>query len=100
MSISPRSEYMTTISTEFGKLRYNPLLMAMCASGDIFQAKVDKILGDLEGVKIYINDILVLSNESFYKQINKQRGIFSRLSSVGLKSMRLSTALGESILLN
>ena len=38
---------MTTIVTEFGKFRYNRLPMAMCASGDIFQDKVDKILSDI-----------------------------------------------------
>ena len=35
--------------------------MGMCASVDIFQANVDKLLGDIEGVKTYINDILFLS---------------------------------------
>ena len=63
--ISPASQDMTTIVTEFGKFRYNCLPMGMCASGDIFQAKVDKILGDIKGVKTYIDDILVLGKDSF-----------------------------------
>ena len=42
---------MTPIVTESGRLRYNGLPMGMCASGDIFQAKVEKLLGDIEGVK-------------------------------------------------
>ena len=41
------SQDMTTIFTEFGKFRYNCLPMGMCASGDIFQAKVDEILSDI-----------------------------------------------------
>ena len=45
--LSPASQYTTTIVTEFGKLRYNRLPMGMCASGDIFQAKIDKLLGDI-----------------------------------------------------
>ena len=56
---------MTTIVTEFRKFRYNRLPMGMCASGDIFQAKLDELLGDIEGVKKYIDDILVLSKDSF-----------------------------------
>ena len=48
------------IVTEFGKFRYNRLPMGMCASGDIFQAKVDELIGNIEGVKMYINDILIL----------------------------------------
>ena len=57
--ISPASQYMTTIVTEFGKFKYNRLPTGMCDSRDIFQAKVDKIFGDIKGVKTYINDILV-----------------------------------------
>ena len=41
---------MTKIVTEFGKFRYNHLSMIMCALGDIFQEKVDKLLDDKEGV--------------------------------------------------
>ena len=43
--------------------------MGMCASGDIFKDKVDKIIGNVKEVKIYIDDILVLSKESFSKHI-------------------------------
>ena len=51
---------MPEIVTKFGRFRYNRFPMGMCASGDIFQAKVDKLLGDIEDVKTYIYDILVL----------------------------------------
>ena len=56
---------MTTTVTEFGKFRYNCLHMGMCNLGDIFQAKLDEILGDIEGIKTYIDDILVLSGDCF-----------------------------------
>ena len=46
--------------TEFGKFRYNRLPMGTCASGDILKFKVDELLGDIKGVKTYIDDILVL----------------------------------------
>ena len=39
--------------------------MGMCASRDIFQAKVDELLGDIKGDKTYIDDILVLGKDSF-----------------------------------
>ena len=61
--LSPDSQDMTTIVTEFGEFGYNRLPMGMCASGEIFQSKVDKLLGDTDGVKTYIDDILVLSKE-------------------------------------
>ena len=34
--------------------------MGLCNSSDIFQAKVDNLLGDIDGVKTYIEDMLVL----------------------------------------
>ena len=50
---------MMTNVTEFGKLRYNRLSMGMCALGDIFQAKLYELLGDIEGVKTYPNRLIV-----------------------------------------
>ena len=57
----------------------------MCASRDIFQAKVDKILGDTEGVKTYINDLLVLVKDSFEKHKKQLIILFGRLREAGLK---------------
>ena len=74
-----------TIVTEFGKFRYNRLPVGMCTSGDIFQSKLYEILGDIEGVKTYIGDILVLSNDLFANHIEHLRIIFGRLPSEGLK---------------
>ena len=55
--LSPASQNMTTMVTEIGKFRYSCLPMGMCTSVDIFQAKVDKVPGDIEGFKTYIDDI-------------------------------------------
>ena len=87
------SQYMTTIVTEFGKFKYNRLSMGMWASGDILQAKVDGLLGDIEGVKTYIDDILVLSKDSFENHIDKLMIIFGRLHAAGSNSMHLSAVL-------
>ena len=59
--------------------------MGMCASGDIFQAKVDVLLGDIEGVKMYIDDILVLIKHSFENHIDQVIIITFRLRGAGLK---------------
>ena len=83
--ISPASQDMMTIVPEFDKFKYNPLHMGMCDSRYIFQAKVDNLGGDIEGVKTYINDILVLNKERYYNHIEKLRRIFGRLRAVVLK---------------
>ena len=57
----------------------------MCDLGDIFWAKVDKPLDDIEGAKTYINDILILSKYWFTKYIEKLRITFVRLRAAVLK---------------
>ena len=59
--------------------------MGMCTSGDIFQAKVDKLLGDIKGVKTYVDDIIVLSRDRFKKHMDQLIMIFDRLRATGLK---------------
>ena len=59
--------------------------MGICASGDILQAKLDKLLGDIEVVKTYINDILILGNDSFENHIEHLIIILVRLRAADLK---------------
>ena len=94
ISLSPYNQDMTTSVTEFGKFRYNCLHMGMCDSGDIFQSKVDELLGDIEGVKTHIPNILVLSKYCLGKHIEHMIMIFGILRAAGLKIMRLSTVWG------
>ena len=63
--LSPDSQDMTTIVTECGKFRYNRLRMGMWDSGYNFQGKLDTLLGQIEGFKTYIGDIIVWSKDSF-----------------------------------
>ena len=79
------SQEMMTIFTKFEKFRYNHLPMGMCASGDILQARVGDILGDIEGVKNYIDGILVLRKDFFTRLIEQLRIILSILRATGLQ---------------
>ena len=45
IDISSKSCNITSIVTEFGKLRYNGVPLGLCDYGDIIQDKVDKLLG-------------------------------------------------------
>ena len=60
----PASQDMTKIVTEFGQIRYNIPPMVMCDTRDIFQGKLDKLLGDIQGIKTYIDDIFVLRKDN------------------------------------
>ena len=61
--LSDEASNMCTIVTEFGKYRYKRLPMGVSCSPDIFQSKIYELLGDIEGTKAYIDDILVIKNE-------------------------------------
>ena len=71
IELSSQKQYTTTIVTKFGNFRYNGILMGICASGDIFQAKADDLLADIKVFKTYMDDIMVLSKESFPKIYNR-----------------------------
>ena len=83
--LDAKSKDITTIVTEFGKFRYNVLPMGMCVSGDIFQAKVYDLLGDIEGVKCYIDDILAVCKGTIAEHLEQLRTIFRRFRAAGLK---------------
>jgi hypothetical protein len=75
----PGAKDLTTIITEFGKFRYYILPMSMCCSGDVFQAKVDQLLGDIKGVKTYIDNILVISEGSFDDHLKHLDTCYTRI---------------------
>ncbi len=86
IQLDVESKDITTIVTEFGKFRYNVLPMGLVSSGgDIFQAKVNELLGDIEGVKAYIDDILVLNKGTFKDHVDQLCTCFQRIRRAGLK---------------
>ena len=79
IELSTKIHDLTNIITKFGKFRYNRVPMGLCASGEIFQAKSEKILVDIKGVKTYINNIIVIVKGSLYQHIYHLIFIFARL---------------------
>ena len=55
----PHSKDMTPIVTKFGKFKYNRLPVVMWTSGDIFQTKIDELLGDVYVINIYIYYMMI-----------------------------------------
>ncbi len=83
--LSETSSEMCTIVTEFGKYKYKRLPMGVSCSPDIFQAKIYELLGDIEGTKAYIDDILAIKKGSFKEHLEQLDEIFRRCQRVGLK---------------
>ena len=94
IEISPQSCDLTNIVTEFGKFRYNIFQMGLCDYGDIFQAKVNELQGDIKVAKLYIDYVLVLGKGSFSQHIDQLIVIFVRLCVTGLKENHPKCSLG------
>lgn len=83
--LSDTAADMCTIITEFGKYRYKRLPMGVSCSPDIFQAKIYALLGDIEGTKAYIDDILVVKNGKFEEHLLQLEEVFRRCQKTNLK---------------
>ena len=83
--ILPASQDMPPIVHKFGKFWYNYLPTGMCALVDISQAKVDDLLGDIKGIKTYIDNIIILGKDWFTKRMEQLMIIFGGLLAAGLK---------------
>ena len=59
--------------------------MGMCASEIYSKPRSTSYSGDIEGVKMYIDDILILSKYCFRNYIEQLRIIFGRLRATSLK---------------
>ena len=59
--------------------------MGMWSSIYIFQVKLDELLKDIEEVKTYIDDILILIRKISSKRIEHLKVIFARLRAEGLE---------------
>ena len=94
MELSHHNKEITNIFAKFVKLRHNWLWMGMCASSDIFESKIDELLGYIEGFKLYIYNIIVLSKDVFTKRIGQIGVIFYRLCRKILKSNTPRCSLG------
>ena len=59
--------------------------MGVACSPDIFQAKIYELLGDIEGTKAYIDDILVVKKGTFKEHLMQLEEIFKRCQRANIK---------------
>ena len=45
--------------------------MGLCDSPDIFQNKMNELINGLEYIKVYIDDLLLISNGNFEDHLNE-----------------------------
>jgi len=63
IKLDPNSRKLCTIVLPWGKYEYLRLPMGLCNSPDIFQEKMSELMQGLEYIRVYIDDLLILSTQ-------------------------------------
>lgn len=85
LRLDPATSDICTIVFPWGIYRYKRLPMGVACSPDIFQSKMNGLFSDLEYVLAYIDDLLVLTTDSFEDHLEKLDGVLQRLRDAGLQ---------------
>jgi hypothetical protein len=75
------------ILMEYRKIKIQTLTYAYqdCLVPDVFQNVMSKIVQDMEYVKTYLDDLLILTNSSFKDHLLKLEMILARLLMAGMR---------------
>jgi hypothetical protein len=85
IELSPHSKRLCTIVLPWGKYEYQRLPMGLCNSPDIFQEKMSTLMQDLEYVRAYIDDLLIITSGSLDDHLDKLEVVLGKLRQAGLK---------------
>ena len=79
------AQRLCTIIFPWGKYKYKRLPMGIKIAPDIFQNVMTKLTQDMEYVKAYLDDLLILTNKSFNDHLTKLEMVLARLSTAGMR---------------
>ena len=69
----------------WGKYAYLRLPMGLSVAPDVFQHKMDEILGDLPFVLVYIDDVLIFTKGTFEQHLQHLDIVLERMASANLQ---------------
>jgi hypothetical protein len=83
--LDPDASEICTIILPWGKYSYLRLPMGIAFSPDIFQAKMSELMGTLEFVRTYVDDLLCITKCCLDDHLSKLKRVFIRLRDAWLK---------------
>jgi hypothetical protein len=83
--LDPTVSKMCTIIFPWGKYSYQRLPIGFAGSADIFQAEMGNLNATLEYMRVYIDELLVITKGSHDDHLNKLEQVFIKLHNAGLK---------------
>jgi hypothetical protein len=79
------AQKLCTIVFLWGKYKYKRLPMGIKIAPDVFQNVMFKLVQDMEYVKTYLDDLLILTDSSFKDHLLKLEMVLARLSTAGMR---------------
>ena len=84
MEMDELAKKICTIVLPWGFYQYNMLPMGVVVATDIFQARLGDLLGDLQYVVVYLDDILIIGNSTFKDHLQQIETVLIRLLNTGM----------------
>src|SRR5210317_124473 len=85
IELTPNASRLCTIVLPWGKYEYLRLPIGLCNSPDIFQKNMSEFMADLNFVRAYIDDLLVITQGNFTKHLKQLEQVLQKLQEAGLK---------------
>ena len=82
--LEEHSRNLTTFLTPFGRYRFKRLPMGINIAPEIYQRKMYELLGDIDGVLIYMDDVIVFG-KSESEHDDTLKTVLDRIKAAGLK---------------
>ena len=79
------SSKYTAFVVPWGKFRFLRLPMGISTAPDEFQARMQALLGDLPFIRVYLDDVLVLTETCYKDHMQELEQVFVRLKAAGLQ---------------
>ncbi len=83
--LDPMVSKMCTIIFPRGKYSYKRPPMGFGGSADIFQAQIMDLMASLEFVRVYMDDLLIITRRTLDEHLQRMETMLTRLCDAGLK---------------
>ena len=84
LPIHHNSQNYLAFSVPFGKYVFQRLPLGISSAPDEFQARMMQLLGDLPYVRVYFDDILIITTSCITDHLSQLETVFQRLSNANL----------------
>jgi hypothetical protein len=79
------TQKLCNIVFPWGKYKHKRLPTGINIAPDVFQSFMSKLVQDMEYVKTYVDDLLILTNSSFKDHLLNLEMVLARLSTAGMR---------------